>query len=193
MSDPPPEINPYAPSVGLDNEPLLRGPTLEEEEVFVRTTLARTSIRWLVVCVISAVPSFFFGLMVTNGQFAGMIVGIMIFATGYTLVDYGTALWPVRRDKTMRRTLRITYGTRIAISILFPLGGYLDLVCGMITLTSIEGLTGEVLAPRGAASGLSFFGTVFTTLAQGVTLNLVLGIYGLLIYGIQWLVKTLKR
>ncbi len=149
----------------------------------------RTAIRWLIVCSISAVPSFFFGLAVTNGQIAAMVLGILIFAIGYTLLDFGTAEWRFRRNPVTRRTMKITYGTRIAISIIFPVGAAIDLCCGVLSVGLTEMITGGGLrlAERdsGAGTFASFLATVFTTIVQGLVMNAVMAVYALIVHAIQ--------
>lgn len=186
------QLNPYAPSAisedasetrrwaqGLDP----KGGAGDDAEA-ATASLSRTLVRWLVVCTVSAIPSFFFGMIVTESQVAAMAIGILVFVAGYTWLDYGTATRSWRRNRRMRRTLRITYGTRIAISILFPLGAYLDLICGVVTMT----ITGSQL--NGPA--LDFVAALMTTLVQGCVLNVVLAFYGLLVYLIQVVVAAIR-
>jgi hypothetical protein len=184
-----PVINPYAPSAVVENDPL-PDPGSPAQEMDPPASLARTALRWLIVCGLSAMPSFFWGFAITNGRFAGMILGIMVFVVGYTLLDYRTASRPFRQRKTIRRTLRIAYGTRIAISILFPLGMYLDLICGMLSISVTQSVMGFEFSDSGPAS----FGASFvTTLVQGIVLNLVLGMYAAVVFTVQLLVVQLRR
>ena len=191
MSEIEPSINPYAPSAVVESDPLPSPNSgSPEDETAPRGSLARTAIRWFLVCGLSAAPSFFFGFAITNGQIAGMISGILAFVVGYTLLDYLTASRPFRRKKRIRRTLRIAYGTRIAISILFPLGMYLDLICGMLSLS----LTQSVMSFEVSNSNPMSFGASFlTTLFQGIVLNLVLGAYAVFIYAVQFLVAQFRK
>ena len=122
-----------------------------------------------------------------------MIIGILIFAMGYTLADYRTAHFSWRRRRLTRRTLKIAYGTRIVISLLVPLGAYVDIACGVVSLGLTESVTGEGLATSEAGNRMSFFATLLTTLVQGVLLNIVLAVYALVILGLQALVIALRR
>jgi hypothetical protein len=178
----PADFNPYAPTAKIDPE----GNPLLDQLPATPLTLRQAAVRWTVVCCISAAPSFFWGFVVSSGQWLGMLAGILLFIIGYTLLDYRTANTQIRQRPTVRRTLRITYGTRIAISILFPIGIYLDMVCGALSL----GLTHSGSFDGQAQMG---FGTVFfTTVVQGFVLNLVLAAYALLVHLVQLGVLAMK-
>lgn len=188
MSDPSPHVNPYAPSPIEDEDREAISSALAkanqeplDETESVRLPLWRTALRWALVCSISAAPSFAFGLITTDGRIAGMLVGILIFIVGYTWIDFRTAERPWRRRRRVRRTLRMVYGTRIAISILFPIGAYLDLFCGLISITITEPITRLELRNN----SLDFFDALLTTLVQGCVMNVVLAVYGLLLLLIQ--------
>ncbi len=118
-----------------------------------------------------------------------MVLGILIFVAGYTWLDYSTAKLAWRRNRRLRRTLRIAYGTRIAISILFPLGGTLDVICGLISMQ----LTAPFTGLEAAEGPGGFFSILLITLVQGCVLNLVLGSYALLVYGVQVLIGAVRK
>ncbi len=184
-------LNPYAPSAIPEDASQARrwarglndaGANHEQiDSAAATTTLGRTVARWLAVCSLSAIPSFVFGMIVTNNQIAGMVVGILIFVVGYSWLDFQTASRPWRRNRRIRRTLRISYGTRIAISILFPIGGFLDAICGAFTL----GITAPLTGVQPGVESIGFFGALLATLVQGCILNVVLGLYALLVYLVQ--------
>ena len=183
------EINPYLPARETEVD---RGEWESDREKtpIPRASLGWTAIRWIFVCVLSALPSFVLGLTVAQNEIAAMVLGILIFTIGYTVLDYGTASSRFRQNRKVSRTLRIAYGTRVAISILFPLAFYLDLFCGVITLTLTQRFTG-VDAIYDDIDG--FFGTLLTTLVQGLVLNLVLGVYALIVHAIQLFVIAVRR
>ncbi len=158
-----------------------------------RASLMRTAVRWLTVCSLSAIPSFFFGLAITNGQIAAMMIGILIFAIGYTVLDYQTADWRFRQDRRTRRTLKIVYGTRIAISILLPIGAYVDIYCGLLAVGLTESVTGDGLTTYRSGGEMSFVAALMTTLFQGLLLNLVLGVYAILVHVTQITVAALRQ
>lgn len=188
MSESQSTINPYAPAPSVSEQ--AKGGEGDAPDGPVEVSLARTARRWLIVCSLSALPSFVFGFMVTGGQIAGMTVGILIYVIGYTWLDYKTARLPFRRIKRVRRTLRVAYGTRIAISVIFPIGGYLDILSGIVTLQLLQIVAGYNLSD---STPMSFWPALVTTVVQGAVLNVVLGFYALLVYGVQWLVAVLKR
>jgi hypothetical protein len=156
----------------------------------LRASLARIVRCWLFVCSLSAIPSFFFGFGVSNGQVAGMILGILIFVIAYTILDYTTASRPFRRNRQVRRTLKIAYGTRIAISIIFPLGAYVDIFCGFLSIGLIQSVSGFEFR---SSEGMSFGATLLTTLVQGVLLNIALACYAMVVHGVQLFVSVLRR
>ncbi|MCG8652211.1 MAG: hypothetical protein MI861_20395 [Pirellulales bacterium] len=132
--------------------------------------------------------------MATNGEILGMLVGILIFVVGYTALDYGTREFSFRSNRRIRTTLKVTYGTRIIISILFPVGAYLDLVCGLITVSLVGALTGVELGPGDTTrTGLTFFSTILATLIQGCVLNVVLAFYAVAVHGVQWFFGLFRR
>ncbi len=189
VSNSDPTINPYAPAATIDAEPLVDA-RIAAEEIVEPRSLRRVAIRWLIVCSLSAIPSFFFGLAITEGRAAGMIVGILLFVIGYTILDYRTAGYRIRQKKTIQRTLKIAYGTRIAISILFPLGMYIDLVCGLLSVGLTQSITGHEFRD---SDPMSFLAAVFTTLVQGTVLNIVLACYALLVHVAQLIVIAMRR
>ena len=105
-----------------------------------------------------------------------MALGIVTYAAGYTWVT-GTAWFRrFRRRPFINRTLKIGFSTRIAISIIFPVGVYVDVFCGML---SIYVVMGDI--DNNAASWQVYL----ITLVQGTVLNIVLMLYMLLVWGVQ--------
>jgi hypothetical protein len=184
-------LNPYSPPTLAGESPI--GADESHEATPAPASLARTAVRWLTVCSLSAIPSFVFGLAVTAGQFAAMVTGILLFVLGYTVADYQTAGSAWRGRRITRRTLKIAYGTRIAISLLLPLGAYIDIACGVLSLQVTQSLTGEGLERFDSNGGMTFFPTLLTTLVQGTLLNVVLGVYALVILAVQALIIALRR
>ncbi|MGI9474249.1 MAG: hypothetical protein ACR2NZ_22095 [Rubripirellula sp.] len=191
MDDDKQTINPYSPSAELELGTAAPGPVQDEgPNLPASRSLLRTSIRWFVVCVISALPSFVVGMAISQNQIAAMVIGILIFAFGYTWADYATAKMPFRQNRRVSRTLKIAYGTRIAVSIIYPIGLFLDMFCGMLSV-SLTQVVSDVQLRDGGAMG--FAATLFTTLVQGVVLNVVLAVYASLVYAIQWLVAAIRH
>ncbi|MEM8668311.1 MAG: hypothetical protein AAGG48_12410 [Planctomycetota bacterium] len=189
MATQPPPLNPYQPTTEVSQE--VRYPTDPDEP----DSVGRVARRWFLVCGISALPSFFFGFSLSGGRLSGMLLGIFLFAIGYTALDLNTADWPIRKKPSIRRTLKIAYGTRVAISIIFPIGMYLDLVCGIFSVGIVSTVFDGGMEPFNGPNGdkMSFLGTLITTLVQGCILNLVLGAYGLLVLLVHALFSAVKR
>lgn len=169
--------NPYAPPEGR----LELHDALADEGVRPKNkkpaSLKRAAIRWFLVCSISAVPSFYLGSEASQGQFAAMTLGVLIFASGYTILDHKTALKKFRQNRLISITLRSVYVTRMLLTLFFPIGMGIDMVCGIFSVGCTESLFG-------ATAIRTFPGALFTTLTQGVLLNLVLAIYGVLVAGL---------
>ncbi len=175
--DPP---NPYATGPlkegDDDDQELLLDIPLEEKPF---PTLPSTILRWTLVCGIAAVPSFVIGLNVTEGQFLGMVTGIAIFVAGYVWADLVTRNRPWRRYRNIRITLRTVYILRLIVSIILPAGMIVDMFTGMIAVVTVTSIT-----QFDDGTGLGFISTVFTTLIQGVLLNILLMVLALCIYPI---------
>ena len=181
-------VNPYAPATEPSQTDILD----EIAEATPPLSLPKTAARWFAVCGISAFPSFFLGFLLTEGQIAGMLLGILTFAVGYTVVDFKTALLPIRQKRMVRRILRIVYGTRIGITIIFPIGVWVDTLCGFLSLSLLTLIANSFRSVGVDGSEMTFGMTFLTTLVQGCTLNAVLLVYGTVLLGIYAIIKTLK-
>lgn len=138
----------------------------------------KAALRWFLICSVSAAPSWYIAAGATSAAIAGMATGVFLFIVGYTIFDVWTRNHPLRQRRDVKITLAITYGTRIAISLLFPIGFFVDIFCGIIAVSA----TGFVF--QTTESNLQFVSTLVTTLVQGVLLNCVLAGYGLLVYAV---------
>ena len=185
-------VNPYSPAIEVPQSEIPDSlETIADTHPMRR--LARTATRWFTICGVSAVPSFIFGFSVSGGQITAMLLGILIFAIGYTLVDFRTANWPIRQKKMVRRMLKIVYGTRIVITIILPIAAWLDVLCGMLSFGLVQIVAGTVGSARPSGDEMTFGLTLITTLVQGCTLNVVLLIYGIVVYAVYLIVRWLKR
>ncbi|MEW6251703.1 MAG: zinc ribbon domain-containing protein [Planctomycetota bacterium] len=134
-------------------------------------------LQWMTVCCVCALPSFMWGLISREAHPLGMLCGVAMFIAAYTVVTASRRFVRFEALPFVRRTLLIGYGTRIAMSILFPVGMGVDLVPGMASVA----LVAVVLGPN-----LNSFAVTFaTTLVQGVFVNCLLVGYMAIIYGIQ--------
>jgi hypothetical protein len=187
-------INPYAPTAATTSEQEEFTRELvaaAERDAYVPASFGWTAFRWFGICTLSAVPSFLVGLAVTGGRWDAMLVGIFLFSLAYTFADYLTARQSWRKKRLIRRTLRTMYGTRIAITIIFPVGYFLDVCCGFASLYLTQAITGPEFASGDQYA--DFFPTLLTTLVQGAVMNVVLGVYGLLVWGLLALIGFLRR
>ncbi len=185
--------NPYAPtaSSGVQDQ-LTREAVRASRDEYVPSTLQWTAFRWFSICSLCAAPSFLLGWGITNGRYDAMVSGIFIFALGFTLLDYFTSRQSWRRKRLIRRTLRTMYGTRIAITLLFPIGYFLDVYCGIISI----GLTQAVVGTEFMMDGRDHYGfapVLLTTLIQGTVMNMVVGVYGLFVLTLMGIVHALRR
>lgn len=178
-----PDQNPFAPP---ESEPELADAFKPAVTAKKSHSLGWIATRWLVVCAVSAVPSFYLGTEVSKGQFAAMTLGILIFAAIYIFLDCKTSGLPFRQNRLCVITLRMVYVTRMVITVIFPIAMFVDLICGLTSVACTETIFGSRAIQ-------TFPGALFTTLLQGVMLNLVLAIYGLFVIGLVMLFAPLFR
>lgn len=155
-----------------------------------RPKLSVSCFTWLAICAVSAAPSFYWGIgTIAQQQVIAMLTGILMFVAAYVAIDQSDwALW-LRNVPGARLTLRITYGIRIAMSIIFPAGLFVDLLCGWISIGLVSAVgAGVSLEPRSGADNASFFVCLAVTLIQGIVLNIVLAGFALPIFGIVRLI-----
>lgn len=144
--------------------------------------IAKGAIRWFLVCGISAIPSWVIARDQTSAVVGGMVTGILLFAIGYTFLDVATRNHWLRQQRAMKWTMRITYGTRMAISLLYPVGFFVDLWCGLVAVSATSFLFRTIT--HHDIEPMHFASTLITTLVQGCLLNCVLAIYGLVVYAV---------
>ena len=147
--------------------------------------------RWTLVCSISAAPSFFWacGLHQDLHHIAAMVCGIGVFVLAYTMMECTRTYQRIIELPYVRRTALIGYGTRVAISIIFPIGLALDVFVGMCSVALVEGpLLIDAWTDNLDYSASSFLVVFLTTVVQGLFLNALLMGYMLLVYAAQRLV-----
>jgi hypothetical protein len=183
-------VNPYqAPVASPSTSP--RDRDRHEVKPF---NLKISIVRWLAICGISAAPSFVFGFVlegIAQLKIIAMLSGILTFVAIYVYIESRKSIRRRMKSKPFRTAIYTGYITRIAISVLFPVGVYLDVMCGMVSVGLTDAVLGQGLMPRiqdepsikmSAAMTLLLF--YITTLVQGVILNLILGGYTLIVYAI---------
>jgi hypothetical protein len=178
-------LNPYAPTTSAEEFRIVdpSGSREGSDDAAASGTkpIWRTSAKWLLVCGLSAIPSFMFGAAATRGQYGGMLLGILAFVAGYTWLDRYTATRHWRRDSKTQRTLRVAYGTRIALSVLFPIGAWMDVILGATSVHLYYLASGEHIDNE----SFGVVDTFLTTLIQGCLLNIVLVIYMGIVHSVQ--------
>jgi hypothetical protein len=132
---------------------------------------------WTAICTVSAAPSFFWGLQIGTDpeMIAGMITGIVIWILIYTVVTGSEPFRGIRQRHLMKPTIYTGYGVRLAMTVVFPVGIYADMVVGL----AATALVGTVLK-----SIETFLGTAITTVVQGALLNVVLLVFMAAVYGV---------
>lgn len=177
-------VNPYAAPTSIET-----GHFDDDAALLPAPRPGKVLIKWLTVCVIAAAPSFYFGGGIggwRTPEILGMVMGILVFVVGYSLIEFLPQVQSALQKKAQHRATRIAYITRIVISVLFPIGIFVDLYCGIFSVFVSSTITGEQGFPRASstdAPSLRFLYHLLTTLIQGTVLNIILFSYMLIVYG----------
>ena len=149
------------------------------------TDILRRAALWTAICSISAAPSFFWAINVNGSYYnrLAMATGVVCFICLLTATTSTPRFLRFRKHPFIRRTLYIGYGARLFISIVFPLGAWLDLFPGMLSIGIVEEGLG--------IPGSSYLGTLLITLIQGTFLNCLIFILMAITYGVQRLFLTM--
>lgn len=157
------------------------------QESQLRTTAPKTLIRtvtlWLVVCGAGATPSFIVAMSLLSHPWKvpAMVAGVLIFTAGCIAVDLLVLSSYLAQYPRLRSAVRASYGIRVAISVMLPVGIAVDIFCGAMS----TGLTQLLLG--GTPADLSIFAIILTVLIQGLLLNVLVWAVVPLIYAIQLL------
>ena len=148
-------------------------------------------VKWSLVCIVSAAPSFFWGWITFRAgaeQIVAMSLGIATFILGYAFLEMRPFTQRFLKLPFLRVIAKIGYGTRIVISIAFPVGMGIDLYVGVISTRITEVLLQTEMV-EGLKRGVSvgFLPVYINTIAQGVLLNFILLVYMSVIWLIVWL------
>ncbi len=136
--------------------------------------VVRRFLLWAALCSICAAPSFIWAAHQYDA--AAMLFGVFLFVVLYTGATCTPHFERLRDRPFVRRTLYLGYGTRLGLSIVFPLGMAVDLIPGMLSAEIVNSVT---------ANATGFAGTLITTVIQGAFLNAILGVFMLIVYGLQ--------
>lgn len=151
--------------------------------------------RWTLICCMSAAPSFFWGcaLHCELEHVIGMVCGILVFVLGYTVVECTHYYQQIITRPHMHRTTLIGYGTRILISVVFPVGLAVDMMTGVVSVAIVENVSpvnSVELSEIGTTA--SAFTVFLTTVVQGVLLNITLFAYMVCVYGVLRVVTRVR-
>ncbi len=152
--------------------------------------------RWTLICCISAAPSFFWGCALHQGAdyVIGMLAGILVFVLGYTLLECTPHYQQIVTQPHVHRTALIGYGTRLLVSVIFPVGLAIDMLLGVVSISIVENVSPirsvEFAEVGNAATGFTVF---LTTIVQGVLLNVVVLVYMLCVYGVLVTIASVRE
>lgn len=161
---------------------------LSDKPISVPWVLAK----WAMVCCVSAAPSFVFGLLLANSratEITGMVLGVITFILAYTCFECSSKFQILIRKRFVRKAARIGYGVRMLISVVFPLGSYIDIPTGMLSVTIANFVFGVGAGQNREIEGqlMSLVWFYSTTLIQGFLLNVILLVFMAGVYGIALL------
>ena len=130
----------------------------------------RNFLMWSVVCWVAAGPSFVLALMsVTNSaaDIFAMALAVFLFVFAYTVASGSSLYFSLNRTPGMRAALRTGFITRMILSVLWPF------------CVTIDGIVGSVVleATRPLWSFFQPLGVFFTTICQGIALNVIMFVY----------------
>ena len=155
----------------------------------------RALLRWMLICAVCAAPSFYFGLMFGTDavRISAMLTGILLYVITYACAEVYWARPYLVRYPQLRRTVRIGYGSRVAISIFFPLAFVLDVPAGMISVGAVRLLPGigvhlDTMDRTALGGPAAFVAILLTTLVQGALMHVLLFGYMAIVHTIQSLV-----
>lgn len=173
--------NPYSAPVDVaDTAPLT------DSQGIKQTTFANALLRWSPICVVSAIPSFFFGGLVTGWKVPGiiaMVLGIVVSIVVYATIDIQPFWRRWMSVPPIRQAIFAVFFTRMLISIIFPVGGINDMMFGMASTTFVNFLRMSAFNIDGGGN-MEAIPAFVTTLIQGTLLSLEVFVVGLLFYGI---------
>lgn len=152
------------------------------------STLAARSYTWFAVCVICAIPGMCIALPIFNplGIFAGISTVVMF----YVCVTSTDAYQKLIRLPFVLRSIQIGVGTRLLVSVVFPIGMFADLIPGVIAVELVTWLfdtTWRAEFPVDAANSPGFALTYCITLVHATIVQLLL--WGLIF--LIWLMQRL--
>ncbi len=135
-------------------------------------------LRWGVICFVSSISSWcWVAQLEIADSFPAVFAGILCFVLAYAFIGAHPRVhrWSQRTD--IRLTLRIGYLTRMAISVIFPVGMAVDVYPGLLASVFVT----ETL---GISDAETFLPVFLTTIVQGILLNVMLILFMALVFPI---------
>lgn len=171
-------MNPYASPA---SDPFERAKLVEPE---YQPRPLRAFGRWTLICAVSAAPSFFWGCALHAEMYhlAGMISGILVFVLAYTAIECTPYYHQIISRPHVHRTALIGYGTRVLMSVIFPVGLFIDMFTGSCSVAIVQAAFPGSQDIVDAERTVSFQQVFVTTVLQGVLLNAMLFLYMSLVY-----------
>jgi hypothetical protein len=156
-------------------------PTKEVLEPLTAQVVVKRFFMWGAMVGCCAIPSFVWAHR--SFDMLAMVAGVLFFVAVYTICSCTPAFRRFYRLPHVRTTMYIGYITRLALSIAFPLGMFLDLFPGMLSVDIVRSLVIES----------NFMGTLLVTILQGVFLNVIVFLYMGVVYLVIFSVSRVKR
>lgn len=153
-------------------------PLTHPESIMV-ISFAKRLLTWTLICCVAAAPSFMLAYEDYHRQVGAMITGIVIFVLAYTLLTGTEGIERFNRLRSVSQALKVGFGSRVAISILYPLALFFDLFCGMASIEAVKTVLGN---------DRSFTEVLAITLVQGLLLNAVIAVIALVSFSIMRMV-----
>lgn len=166
---------------------------------------------WLLVCTISATPSFLTGLEM-KASVPAMVMGVLLFVLALTLITSSAYYTRLKESRLRFRAYQLAYGLRTVMSLLS---------LAFVAINGVSGASGrtgrlmnhapyDILALHDMLSGAlavylnqflfgeqkgapGFLFTLSTTLTQGVLLNFSVVITMLIIFLVLWVLVKAQR
>lgn len=193
------QANPFEAPAAIEGEV----EAILQEETKEVAPLSKLFWKWAFVCGVSATPSFIVAMSFEPdwpAKAGGMVTGILLFVLSYVYAERTKFIQDLLKKPFVRTTAWIGYGTRIFITVVFPIGFFVDMFCGMLSVGLSQAITGMVFGfdsgdgGSSSASSISSFSWFFlTTVIQGMVLNIVLFAYMLLVWLIGFGIYSIRN
>jgi hypothetical protein len=149
--------------------------------------VAKRAAIWTAVCGIAAVPSFVVAW--DDADRGAMALGVMLFIGAYVAISCMPLMRRVYRKPFMKLSILIGYSVRLVATAVFPYAWIGDFLPGILAVGLTEQLFKVQYNAFNTGTPQSFAATLFTTIVQGVLLNLIVGLLIVVIYFVQRLFR----